>query len=1833
MTLTLTGVGFDNTTTASLVSASNTVFPANSVGIDLPTQITATFNAAAVPAGTYSVRLSKSDGGTATLADAFTVKQGGKANLEANLVVPSKMGYHLPGVIDINYRNTGDVAMPAPVIVLRPTQTHADGTTTSKALLTLDSTLVTSGFWTSAIPAGFSNVVEILASGGTPGVLQPGESETIPVYYGGWQQPWDMAYPPFSYQLITITADDTTPLNLTGSLPALNVDANALTALYGRVNSQIGSTLGGFVTRMDDEASYLGRLGQTVTDVGKLLAFEFEQADALSPSPVLSQVIDIQSPVPGLPLAVGRSFPSSLTGRYLLGPFGRGWTWDDNVQSTLVVQTDGTVVITGSDGSTRQFQPDSRGNGAYFDQTGDYATLASLGGGVFQLTAANGEVTRFQNGQVVSIQSPSGDKITVGYTAGRVSSLSQSPQQSLTIAYNSFGRIQSVTNSLGQATHYAYDATGQYLLTVTDFNGLATTYTYNQGSNPALTNALLSVTTYDSTKEVFDYDTNGRLISTSLLGGPQVQYTYGIGSVTASDSANRSLTEYFDPQGQLVKLADANHATHFQYDVNGNLVGVTDPMGQTSSFAYNSSGNLVRSLDPLGNTTTYTYGKFNVVTSITDPKGNVTQYQYDPRGNLLTMTDASGTAVNLVADTAGQTVQSTSANGNITQYTYNPAGQLLSKTYADNTQVLYTYDTQGNLVTATDASGTTTLTYDPSNHLHQISYPGGNFFTYTYDSAYRRIQMTDQTGFTIHYTYNALGQLSGLLGSTNQPLVTYTYNKNGQLQNVQNANGTSTTYQYDAGGNVLSVANLASSGTTTFAYTYDSLGRRTTMSTSDGKWTYTYDAVGNLTHAVFASNNPGQLPNQDLKYAYDAAGNRTQSVVNGAATSYTTNNLNQYTVVGAGNLRYDAAGNLLSQTDASGTTNYTYDRQDHLTGVSGPAGNWTFRYDVFGNRSSETHNGQIVNYAIDPGTGEAVGEYDATGTLLAHNIYGLGLTSRIDAAAGTQFFSFDASANTTAVTGANGTVLNQYRYLPFGQLLAKSENVGNPFQFGGQAGLATEANGLTFMHARFENNAWGRFISQDPLNVAAGLNLYTYANNDPVNQFDPSGLFVSPYGTGGVSMLPFDPASLATKIGAAGSWIWSKVDAALANPNDPLLDRTRGGISLATLVGIATSIERSVVDGSGTLSFGQTGLILSIVGALVERSSNAAKDDGAQRRAAAVSTGLTVTSFGLSIAGAAATTEGTSTVTWAVLGKLPVIRQLVGSAVAGWSVGSYINSKLLSEQTKDVIGDTLFESWLSVVRLGQYLTGNKPTYSQTVGSLDPNDLLGPAGFGPTGFIDGNQVFPYRIDFENDPTATAPAQRVTVSNQLDANLDWNTFQLSEIGFGDTLLIIPPGSQHYQTTVQMTQNGKTFNVQVEAGLLSQSGQLVATFQSLDPQTQLPPDVLTGFLPPEDTTGRGMGHVSYTIQPKANLSTGTQIRNVALITFDFNPSIATDQKDPHDASQGVDLTKQALNTIDAGLPTSQVNALPVKSGPAIIVQWSGSDDVGGSGMGTYDLSVATDGGPFQPWQTGTTSTSATYTGQVGHSYAFSSLATDNVGHRQVSPSAPATTQVVANSWHNFANPYDVDANNHVEPADVLALIIYINAHSGNAALPAGSGPPYYDVAGGVGDTGDLQITPVDVLTVIAYINGHPPGSSEGEASQPPAGSQAGLVPTAPDSGGDLIRATPVLLVTAQAVPTPLLAMDGVVPWSGPTDGPLVPAITESRDASGANSSRGLFPPPFEDERDRPGFRPLVGVSGGALRRMVADSRVSAADHLFASFEDLLPDLAADVDRAWRG
>ena len=194
---------------------------------------------------------------------------------------------------------------------------------------------------------------------------------------------------------------------------------------------------------------------------------------------------------------------------------------------------------------------------------------------------------------------------------------------------------------------------------------------------------------------------------------------------------------------------------------------------------------------------------------------------------------------------------------------------------------------------------------------------------------------------------------------------------------------------------------------------------------------------------------------------------------------------------------------------------------------------------------------------------------------------------------------------------------------------------------------------------------------------------------------------------------------------------------------------------------------------------------------------------------------------------------------------------------------------------------------------------------RVVRSRDPNKKIGPAGSGSSGLVLPGQLMVYTVYFENEPNASAAALEVRIEDRLDQDLDWTTFELLEIGFGEYQIAVPSGTSHYDT--RMALDGWTFSeadgwhtgqtpliVEANAELDIETGQVVWNLKSFDPNTGWEPeDAYAGFLPPDDPndeTHRGEGYVSFAIRPKVNSPAGTLITNSAKIFFDQNPRIET-------------------------------------------------------------------------------------------------------------------------------------------------------------------------------------------------------------------------------------------------------------------------------------------------------------------------------------------------------
>lgn len=178
-----------------------------------------------------------------------------------------------------------------------------------------------------------------------------------------------------------------------------------------------------------------------------------------------------------------------------------------------------------------------------------------------------------------------------------------------------------------------------------------------------------------------------------------------------------------------------------------------------------------------------------------------------------------------------------------------------------------------------------------------------------------------------------------------------------------------------------------------------------------------------------------------------------------AHNAFTWNARNQVATLNGSSLQYDAAGRRIR--NAAGKS-FLYDgvnSTQELSGTTPIANLWTGGIDELFQRTDS--NGSVVPLA-------------------------------------------DALGSTIALVNSSGNLVTTYSYDPFGNTTTAGAVSSNPSQY---TGRENEGNGLYFNRARCYSPVLGRFISEDPLGFAGGdPNYYAYVGNDPINNFDPSGL-------------------------------------------------------------------------------------------------------------------------------------------------------------------------------------------------------------------------------------------------------------------------------------------------------------------------------------------------------------------------------------------------------------------------------------------------------------------------------------------------------------------------------------------------------------------------------------------------------------------------------------------------------------------------------------------------------------------------------------------------------
>lgn len=1423
-TLMLQGLGFVEGMRVELRRAGSTPRSSISLMQSSSTAISARFDLRGLPAGAYDVAAIWPDNGERVLAGAFTIVTGGVgARLEASLEAPEfvrsrsaveknsllveqvespllpALTLMLPHTLWLNYANTGDADMPAPLFII--SSEISAPLSLSPGYLSFE-----------------QRPVQVMGINpdGLAGSLPPGAHGRIPIFF---HVPLGTpGHTILRFNLETIVSE-TLPIDwaaIETEVRPPEVDPEVWAVLWPNLTAQIGDTWGDYRQTLANNASYLSSLGSMTSSVRDLFRFEVRKVLGMNPRTVLAGRLDADCPAPGLALQFGRVFAGSLEGRFYLGPLGRGWSHSYDVY--LQVRSNGDVLVHAPGSFTRLFR--KNWYGSYSPLPGDYGTLTLIGG-VYQLVEKTGLTYRFRSDrQLDYAQDRNGNQITAAYDgSGKLIRVQHSNGDHLDFAYNAQARLARLTDCAGQVTDYAYDVSGEHLMTVTAPGNRITSYTYNNPTGLATDHGLLTITFPDSRHQYYAYENLGRLSEEHLDGNAErVTYTYDtFGRIHITDATGKTTILSPDEQGRPTRFKDAaGRELAQEYDADSNLAALTDPAGQPYTFDYDRQGNVIGSQNPLGQQIKLNYDyRFDRITSLQDTRGNRTGFGYNSTGNMTVTTYPDGSREFFAYDAAGNLTRSTARDGSVITYTYTSKGQLQRKDYPNGSWAAYTYDAAGNLTAASDMSSAIVMAYDAAtNRLTQITYPSGHGFTFTYDGSGRRTKRVGDDGYTLNYHYDPAGRLYRLTDGANAEIVRYGYDSAGRLITETKGNGTYTTYAYDAAGQVLRLVNNAPGGAvqSRFDYTYDANGNRTSMTTLAGTTTYEYDVIGQLIGITY----PG---GRYMTYAYDEAGNRMTVTDDGAATDYTTNDLNQYTQVGDATYTYDANGNMTSQTDSSGTTTYAYDFENRLVRVTTPlSGTWEYTYDALGNRVAANHDGAVTRYVHDPiGLVDVAAEYGGGGALVARYVHGGGLVARIDSVGNPAYYAFDATGHTRQLSGATGAVANSYDYDSFGIPLQTNETIPNPFQYVGRFGVMAEGNELIFMRARFYDSEIGRFIFEDPIGILGGLNCYSYSFNNPVSKIDPAGL---------QDDYPDEP-------GLQESWAsW--------------------GVFIA----------------------GSTVVIHAGMAAIPY---------------------LAYQGFGGTVAQLAFEP-------WHLtLLRLPILGEVLhlGQSFAGSHLGVSLGLALHFYSTHIWVGGKEgFEigGWIYPI-LPAFLDAIASAFSENITSDDPNEKVGPAGYGLQHTVQISDELHYTVYFENRSTASAPAQEVFVTDNLDPDLDWSTLRLTEIAWGDQIVAISEntGEFYARRTVGDYRSGagQSWWADTQATMDYASGRVLWTLRTLDPQTgELPLDPLAGLLPPNDSTGRGEGHVSFTIRPRAGLADGTSITNTASIVFDTNAPIETNE-----------------------------------------------------------------------------------------------------------------------------------------------------------------------------------------------------------------------------------------------------------------------------------------------------------------------------------------------------
>ncbi|BAK34420.1 hypothetical protein MLP_14060 [Microlunatus phosphovorus NM-1] len=690
-------------------------------------------------------------------------------------------------------------------------------------------------------------------------------------------------------------------------------------------------------------------------------------------------------------------------------------------------------------------------------------------GDLVATTDADGNCARLERdavGRVTAAITPSGRRTTYAYDpdSGLLAIRVNPDGGTWRYEYTTGGRLTATVDPMGARTSVEHGTHGEETRTI-DPLGRAVTRRLDDlgnlaavelpdGSTWRFTHDALSrlTTTTDPTGAVWrrEYDATGSLVATlDPTGGRRgVALDTGSGQV-AVDDGDVSVVAGFDPLGRATSLGQ--------------------PDGSAALLTYDRCGRPAESLDAEGALTTYRRDAGGRVVATTGPTGAVTRYEYDRCGRLSAGIDPLGGRTTIAYDADGQAVRQTLPTGEVATSEFDLCGRVVSHHRPGVGTLRYVYDLCGRVIETRDPrTGRRVFSYDAAGQLIAVTDSNGGITRYGYDAVGRAVEITNPLGGVTRREFDAMNRCvaeTDPLGRTTQA----GYDPAGRLVWQQNPDGRRLSWTYDAAGRP---ASMAVDGRTVTALTRD-LRRRTVR---------IEDRTGDRpTEHELEWNGRGQLlrrtrDGRSVTWSYDTAGRRTSMTTpDGQTTRYGWDAADrlawvEHPLLGRAAFDRDASGRLISAV--AGGLIQSWEHRDgfvvaHTLTDSDGASRTAIERDTDGRvvriRRDDNGSSVVTDYGYDgacqlveartrreAGTDTlARWRYDAGGRLVTeavdeatiNHVYDLAgqLLTTVGADGRRLSYDYDGNGRRTRVSNERG-VIREYTWNPTGYLTGVTEH-------------------------------------------------------------------------------------------------------------------------------------------------------------------------------------------------------------------------------------------------------------------------------------------------------------------------------------------------------------------------------------------------------------------------------------------------------------------------------------------------------------------------------------------------------------------------------------------------------------------------------------------------------------------------------------------------------------------------------------------------------------------------------------------------------------------------